>query len=35
MDDGARRGIPSGAAFWTAVRVLKKPQGVEPAAYKN
>jgi hypothetical protein len=36
MDDGARRGVPAGAAFWTAVKFFKQPPvGALPTPYKN
>ena len=35
MDDGMRRGVPGGAAFWTALRSFKPKPGMEPNTYPN
>jgi hypothetical protein len=36
MDDGMRRRVPAGAAFWTAVKSFRqKPTGVVPTVYRN
>ena len=35
MEDAMRRGIPGGAAFWTALRSIKPKPGMEPNTYPN
>ena len=35
MDDGMRRGIPGGAAFWTALRSIRPKPGMELNTYPN